>query len=281
MKNAELKAGADLEADHPGFHDPIYRDRRKMIADIAIHYKGGPVPKVDYSKEEIGTWGVALGELNRLFPKSACKEYLKVFQELNFQPDAIPQLEDVSNFVRERTGFWLRPVTGLLSPRQFLNGLAFKCFHSTQYIRHHSLPLYTPEPDIVHELVGHVPLLADPDFAAMTEEIGLASLGATEEEVLQLSTVYWFSVEFGLLKEADGLKAYGAGVLSSFGELENALSDAAVKRPFDPPVTALQEYPITTYQPVYFVAESFAQAKEQLRAYTSTLSTAKGRKKVL
>ncbi|XP_078310212.1 phenylalanine-4-hydroxylase-like [Crassostrea virginica] len=272
--NQILSYGSELDSDHPGFTDPVYRGRRKELADIAFSYKHGQeISKVQYTEEEIGTWKTIFNELTKLYPTHSRKQFNHAFPLLQdkcgYNADNIPQLEDVSD---DCTGFRLRPVAGLLSSRDFLSGLAFRVFHSTQYIRHSSKPMYTPEPDVCHELLGHVPpLFADPAFAQFSQEIGLASLGAPDEYIKKLATCYWFTVEFGLCKQGKDLKAYGAGLLSSFGELQYCLTDAAEKKTFDPAVTCDQEYPITSYQPLYFVADSFETAKEKMREYAKTI----------
>ena len=271
-----LEFGTELSADHPGFTDVEYRKRRAEITAIAQTYKTGlSIPRIEYTELEVGTWRAVFTKLTELYPTHACREHqhaLKLLERnCGYGPDNIPQLQDVSEFLRESTGFTLRPVMGLLSSRDFLNGLAFRVFHCTQYIRHHSTPLYTPEPDVCHELLGHVPLFADPDFAAFSQEIGLCSLGASDEDLKRLATIYWFTAEFGLCRQGDELRAYGAGLLSGFGELEYCLSEKPATRAFDPAVTALQQYPISEYQPLYFVADSFHDAQSKVRAFAATL----------
>ncbi|KAI0226058.1 hypothetical protein L0F63_005441, partial [Massospora cicadina] len=273
-----LEMGEELASDHPGAHDAAYRKRRAEITQIAKTYRssGHPINHRVYGAGDSYLVAKVYTRLTELFKSHACREHLHVFPLLErncgYGPNRIPQLETVSRFLKECTGFTLKPVMGLLTSRDFLNGLAFRVFHSTQYIRHHSKPLYTPEPDVCHELLGHVPLFANPDFADFSQEIGLASLGASDEDIERLSTIYWFTVEFGLCKQGGDIKAYGAGVLSSFGEMEYALSGKPEKRPFDAKLAALTKYPITEYQPVYYVAESFQDAKEKVREFADSLS---------
>ncbi|CAH8640912.1 unnamed protein product [Dicrocoelium dendriticum] len=268
--------GKDLDADYPSFKDEEYRKRRNIFAETASKYKHGtPIPRFEYTTTEKETWGYVYRELTKLYETHACRQYLDNLKLLQlfagYGEQDLPQLEDVSKFLKSRTGFTIRPVGGYISARDFLSGLAFRVFFCTQYIRHSKNPMYTPEPDCCHELLGHVPMLADPAFAQFSHELGLASLGTTDAEVKKLATCYFFTIEFGLCRQDGQLRAYGAGLLSSSAELQHALSDSAEVRPFIPDKVMHEECLVTTFQNRYFETVSFEDATEQMRRFAKTI----------
>jgi phenylalanine-4-hydroxylase len=172
----------------------------------------------------------------------------------------------VSEKVGALSGFRLEPVAGLVEPRVFLESLARGVFLSTQYIRHHSTPLYTPEPDVAHEVIGHAVTLASVRLAELNGLVGQAvKRMRTEEELGRLARLYWFTMEFGVLREDGDVKAYGTGLLSSAGELE-AMRGAEL-RPLDLEAASRQDFDPTQYQPLLFCAESFEQMYSSLRDY--------------
>lgn len=232
---------------------------------------GQPIPRIDYTPEETAVWTYVMNELLGMFPQHACTEFQSSWRELGFRADEVPQLQDVSEWLHARSGWRIRPVAGLLHPRDFLNGLAFKTFHSTQYMRHGGDPCWTPEPDIVHEMIGHVPMFAHPAFCALAHAIGVASLGADEAQIWHLTKCYWYTVEFGVVREAGGIKAFGAGILSSYGEMENMASGAATLREFDPFAKQPKMSYSDGYQKTYAVLESFEDGAAKLAAYCDTL----------
>lgn len=265
-----LGYGASLAEDHPGFNDEEYKGRRYMLAMRAKqHMIGQPIPDVAYTAEEVETWGVVLRKMQHLLPKYACRQYLRALPLFNFTPDRVPQLQEVSGVLERSTGWRIRPVAGLMHPREFLAGLAFKHFHSTQYMRHPSRPEYTPEPDVVHELIGHVPMLADPACAALIQAIGRASLGADDAMIWHLTKVYWYTIEFGVVLEDGQVKAFGAGILSSFGELQHMASGDVQLQPLDPFARQPKMSYKDGFQRRYFVLESFEEGARQLTDFAA------------
>lgn len=270
-----IKYEPELDPTHPGFHDLEYRARRKAIAELAFNYKHGQlIPEVRYEQRELDTWRYIYLRLKEAYKRYACQQHNKALAELEehcgYSPNAIPQLQVVSEYLERRTGWRLRPAAGLLSARDFLASLAFRVFQTTQYIRHWGNPEHSVEPDCIHELMGHIPMLCDPSFAQFSQEIGMASLGASDEQIERFATLYWFTVEFGLCREENQLKCYGAGLLSSFGEMEHSLESGKPQlKEFVPEETAVEKYDDAEYQVTYYVAQSFDDAKLKIKSYAS------------
>ena len=257
----------DLDPDHPGFRDPEYRARRNAIAQIASSYQPGElIPPAPYTELEHGVWQTIWQALGPAHREHACAEYLACLDRLDFDTDRIPQLSEVSRKVEAISGFRLEPVAGLVEPRIFLESLANGVFLCTQYIRHYSTPLYTPEPDVAHEIIGHAVTLASPRLADLNRLFGEAvrrTSGAAEMD--RLARVYWFTIEFGVLREDGRIKAYGTGLLSSAGEL--AEMHKAELRPLDLDAAANHVYDPTHYQAILFCAESFDEMEQALRQF--------------
>src|SRR4051812_35744848 len=161
------------------------------------------------------------------------------------------------------------PAAGLVPLREFSGSLRDRLFHSTQYVRHAAVPLYTPEPDIIHEVIGHGHLLATPTFSELHRATGEATHRLRDEDNLRfLSNVFWFSVEFGVVVEDGELRAYGAGILSSYGEIEEFRD--MEHRPLDLVEMGTTDYDITAYQPVLYRAESLDEVREVVGGFLRT-----------
>lgn len=271
-----IKYEPELDPTHPGYQDLEYRQRRKLVAQIAFNYRYGQrIPDVEYEERELATWAYIYDRLKLAYAKYACRQHNRAIEELErecgYSAASIPQLQKVSDFLERKTGWRLRPAAGLLTARDFLASLAFRVFQTTQYIRHWANPEHSVEPDCIHELMGHIPMLCDPEFARFSQELGIASLGASDEQIEKFATIYWFTVEFGLCREDDQLKCYGAGLLSSYGEMEHALeSSSPTLKEFVPEKTAVETYDDAEYQVTYYVAQSFDDAKEKIKRYAAS-----------
>jgi phenylalanine-4-hydroxylase len=248
-----------LDADHPGFHDAVYRRRRNEIARAALdHRDGKPVPDVAYTEQEHEVWAEVWRHLDPLHDRYACREYRQAGHRIALSRERIPQLTEVNATIHPLHGFRMVPVSGLVAAKAFLSRLGYDVFLSTQYMRHHSVPLYTPEPDVVHELIGHAATFAEPTFVALNRAFGEAALRAQDDPatIERIGRLYWYTLEFGVVREAGRLRVYGAGLLSSFGELgrfegEEELHEWSVEEIADTP------YDPTMYQQKLFIAPSF------------------------
>ncbi|MFT6832478.1 MAG: phenylalanine-4-hydroxylase [Planctomycetota bacterium] len=267
-----------LDQDHPGLHDLLYRRRRDEIARLALdHVPGTAVPTVAYTAQEEATWKTVWSHLRSALEETACAAVWERMQAWAPWERGIPQLAELSEGHRlgsgpgsgptallgplYGTGFRFEPVHGLLSSQDFFASLKRSVFRSTQYLRHGSRPLYTPEPDLVHELVGHASTFSIPGVPELSVAFGEAAASADEATLLRLERLYWYTVEFGLVRENGEPRAFGAGLLSSAGEL--ARIPNVELRPFSDEAVQAQAYQTDRPQSVLFIAESLDQLLEE------------------
>ena len=200
-----------LPPSSQGYHDAAYKRRRAELAKLAASVPfDAPPPRVAYTAAEAATWAHVSDSLAGLHPALACAQFNEALPRLRFSRDAVPQLADADATLRATTGWRLRPVAGLLHPRDFLAGLAFKAFHATAYLRHGGAPDYTVEPDLCHEC-AHLPMLTVPEYGAMAHAVGVASLGASDADV-------WHLIKVGGGREGrEGREERGGGGPTGWG----------------------------------------------------------------
>ena len=256
-----------LAEAHPGANDPDYRRRRNEIAAGALAWEpGAPLPHVEYSDAEHEIWATVSRELRVKHATYAIQAFREAKEALALPEDHVPQLSEVSAGLISLTGFRLHPAAGLVPLDVFYGSLADRVFHATQYLRHGSTPLYTPEPDILHEIVGHGNLLASPEVADVKRLAGEAARRCETPEGLQfVADVFWFTIEFGVMHEEGELRCYGAGLLSSYGEIEEFRG--ADIRDLDFHEMGTFDYDITHYQPVLFACRGMSELTDRVGGF--------------
>ena len=211
-----------------------------------------------YSAEEHATWRTLFERQTRLLPGRACDEFVQGMRELPMGPDEIPDFRRLSDSLMQRTGWQVVAVPGLVPDEVFFEHLANRRFPAGQFIRKpHELD-YIEEPDVFHDVFGHVPMLMNPAIADYIQAYGAGGLRAQKLGVLdKLARVYWYTVEFGLVQQKDGLRIYGAGIASSASESVFALDDASPNRlRFELERVMRTNYRIDDFQESYFVIDS-------------------------
>jgi phenylalanine-4-hydroxylase len=258
----------ELEPGHPGLGDESYIQRRKELFALCRTHRLenlGP-PLIDYSAEETRIWREVSPKLDELHLQYACCIYLDAKRELAITRDESPQLRHLSDRVRRETNVHLVPAEGALPYRTFYESIAQRGFPVTQFIRHGSHPEFTPEPDMIHDCLGHVPPLMNQDYAELLTLIGKAAATTPKgDQLLALKRFSWFSIEFGLIEEAGTTKVFGAGILSSTGEIPYAINSPEVRRePFVTDVVINTDYDPSRMQDHLFIAPSFPFLRHEL-----------------
>ena len=220
-------------------------------------------PWDDYSPTDHAVWRQLYERQRALLVGRACDEFLQAQDAMGMTPDRIPKFADINRVLGAATGWTLIGVEGLLPELDFFDHLAHRRFPVTWWIRRPEQVDYIEEPDLFHDLFGHVPLLMNPLFADYMQAYGRGGLKAHAigpEALQQLTRLYWYTVEIGLIRQHDGLRIYGSGIVSSKGESLYCLDSPAPNRiGFDLERIMRTRYRIDTYQKTYFVIDSFAQ----------------------
>lgn len=214
---------------------------------------------IQYTDEENAVWATLYRRQSEIVKNRACDEYLAGLALLQLDQEKIPQLPDVNQRLKKATGWTVEPVPALISFDRFFDLLANRKFPAATFIRTPEELEYLQEPDIFHELFGHCPQLTDPFYADFVQKYGELGLKANEKDRVMLARLYWFTVEFGLIETAKGLRVYGGGILSSMGETPYSLeSPIPIRKPLVPLEAFRTPYRIDIFQTVYFIIQKFS-----------------------
>ncbi len=233
--------------------------------------------RIHYTDEEHATWAKLYARQEEAIRDVACVEYLHALEKLDLPKTEIPQCVDLSERLSDLSGWTVTPVPALINFEKFFGLLASKQLPAASFIRRPEDLDYLQEPDIFHEIFGHVPLLTDPRFAAFSQAYGAAGLAADKADHAMLARLYWFTVEFGLIREGGQLKIYGAGIMSSFGESQFSLSDEPTHKPFDVAEILATDYDNSRIQDLYFVIDSYEQLFNSLGEIEAAMERLAGR----
>ncbi len=256
--NHEEQNSLILDPNHPGIHDEAYIQRRKFFFDTARYYRLNEkgLPAVEYLDEEHTIWRTISNKLIQAHENHACQFYLEGKKSLGFATCHIPQLTQVHENLMRQHNMGLVPAEGLIDVKNFFHYLSNRRMPCTQFLRHGRKPEYTPEPDAVHDVIGHIPPLMNKAYTDLVQLIGEGVQAADTQQLQAWQRIYWFTIEFGLIEEADKLKVYGAGLLSSYGEMAYCFSDAVQRRPFDLDEVIQSEYDSTIMQNKLYIIPS-------------------------
>lgn len=264
----------ELEPGHPGLGDEGYIARRRELFDLCRRHRMeqlGP-PLITYTEEEARIWRDVSPKLDALHLRHASQIYLRAKRTLGISSEVIPQLRELSTRVQGETGMYLVPAEGPIGYRTFYSYIADRGFPVTQFIRHGSQPEFTPEPDMIHDCLGHVPPLMDHDYAELLTLIGKAAVQATSgQHVLALKRLSWFSIEFGLIEEGDETRVFGAGILSSTSEIPFSLSRDVERRRFVTNEVIATDYDPSRMQALLFVIPSFQFLRQEVEHLVARL----------
>lgn len=215
---------------------------------------------VDWDATEDAIWHDLVLRQQSVIKRRACRAYLDGLHMLNLPVDRVPQLPEINQILRRETGWQVSPVPALINFDRFFALLADKQFPVATFLRRRDEFDYLQEPDYFHEIFGHCAMLTHPDFAAFTHTYGQLGARATAQQRAYLARLYWFTVEFGLVKEANEIKIYGGGILSSPGETLYALDSATPQRQdFQLDAVLRTPYRIDIMQPIYYVLDDISQ----------------------